>query len=127
MIIENAISDTTLKLTNLLSKMHQQPHVETVVLSTADGLTVNGLASDLGHISAIGGFLLSAAHLSSNILGRKNCQEVFVHLNDDSFLVCWPFMAGESQLILTVLFNQRFDYRRLMVQKIKEIQLAMED
>jgi predicted regulator of Ras-like GTPase activity (Roadblock/LC7/MglB family) len=127
MITGEFVSDTTKRLSAILASLQKQPDIQTAVLCTADGLTVNGQAANMSHIAAVGGFLLSAAQQASTILGRKNCQEVTVHLADDAFLICWPFIAGETELILTVLFKQRSAYKRLLAQTVRAIQQAVED
>ena len=127
MITDGFVSGTAERLTAILTELQQQPEVKTVVLCTADGLTVNGQTTNMGHISAVGGFLLSAAHLSSSILGHKHCQEVTVQLADNALLVCWPFMAAKTELILTVLFEGKPSYKRLLAQIVREIQQALEE
>lgn len=127
MITDELVSDTARHLSAVLASLQRQPEVQTAVLCTADGLTVNTQATNMSHIAAVGGFLLSAAQQSSAILERKNCQEVIVHLADGACLICWPFTAGETQLILTVLFKQKSAYRRLLAQTVRAIQQAVKD
>lgn len=120
------VSGTAQRLTDILTDMQEQPDIDKVVLCTPDGLTVNGPTSVKGQVSAVGGFLLSAANLSSNLIGHNNCQEITVEFEDSAFLVCQLFTAGNSKLILTVLFNQKQAYKRLLSQYIRNIQLALE-
>jgi predicted regulator of Ras-like GTPase activity (Roadblock/LC7/MglB family) len=127
MITEGFISETTQRLSAVLTQLQAHPEIQTAVLCTSDGLTVNGQVSNMSYIAATAGFLLSAAHQSSVLLGSKGCQEVTVHLADDTFLVCWPFIAGDTELILTVLFKQKLAYKRLLTQTIRAIQQAVEE
>jgi predicted regulator of Ras-like GTPase activity (Roadblock/LC7/MglB family) len=125
MITDRLISGTSQRLSGILTDLQGWPEVEKVVLCTTDGLTVTGQAMNMSHVSAVGGFMLSAANLSSNLLSQRNCQEITVEFTDDAFLVCRPFVAGNVQLILTVLFNQRLAYKRLLTRKVKEIQQTL--
>lgn len=127
MISDVVVSDTARRLNKILSDLERQTVIDNVVLCTADGLPVDVHKKNLGNISAVSGFLLSAANLSSNLLGQGNCQEMTIEYTDDVFLVCQLFSAGNVQLILTILFNQRLPYKRLMKQKVREIQLALEN
>ena len=127
MITDQLVSGTARKLTSILADLQRRSDVEKVVLSTADGLTVNGQVPNVGHMSAVGGFLLSAANLSSNLLeDHSNCKEVTLEFADGAYLVCRLFVAGNSQLILTVLFNQKSVYTQLLTHKIREIQQTLE-
>jgi len=126
-ITDRLVSETTQRLTEILTNLQEQPEVEKVVLCTADGLTVNGQTANISQVSAVGGFMLSAANLSSGLLGHSNSKEVTVEFADDAFLVCQLFNAGKISLILTVLFNQKLAYKRLLTQKIRDIQRAMEN
>ena len=127
MIIEGIISETAQRLSAVLEELQGEAGVHTAVLCTADGLPVNGQAANMTHIAAVAGFLLSAAYQSSALLGRKGCQEVTVHLADDTLLICWPFIAGETDLILIVLFKQKLAYKRLLAQTIRAIQQTVEE
>ena len=129
MITSSVMSDTALRITAVLADLQQEVGVETAVLCTSDGLPVNDQSANITHLAAVAGFLLSAAHQSSALLGlgRKGCQEVTVHLANDTFLICWPFIAGKTELILIVLFKQKSVYKRLLAQTIRSLQQAVEE
>ena len=127
MILNGFVSETAQRLSAVLAELQTDEAVETAVLCTSDGLPINGQAANISHIAAVAGFLLSAANQSGALLGRKGCQEVTVHLADETFLVCWPFTAGKTGLILIVLFKQKPAYKRLLTQTIRSVKQAVEE
>ena len=127
MITDGFVSEAAQRLAAVLVKLQKESEVETAVLCTSDGLPVNGQATNISHMAAVAGFLLSAAQQSTALLGRRGCQEVTVNLADETFLVCWPFIAGKTDLILIVLFKQKSAYKRLLAQTIRSVQQAVEE
>lgn len=126
MITQSTVSKSTKKLLAIIEDLQAHDHVQTVVLCTADGLPVYGQETTINHIAAVSGFLLSAAKQSSNMLGRHNCEEVTVQLSNDAILICHPFMAGETELILAILVDHQLAYKRMILQAISTIREAVE-
>lgn len=128
MSITNAyISETTQHLTEILTALQTQPGIEQAMLCTTDGLIVNGLPAKTASFSAVSGFIISAAKLSSNLLGLNNCEEVTLEFADGDFLVCRLFGVGDLELILSIRFNQKIAYKRMLGQTIQAVQGELED
>lgn len=120
------MSDMAQRMTAVLAELQQEPGVETAVLGTADGLTVNGQAPE--QTAAVASFLIASAQQASAILGRsKTSRELTIRLANDALLVCWPFVAGSIELILAVIFKQETAYKRLLTRTARAIQQAIED
>lgn len=124
---ESPVSQSIQRLLAIVEAVQQQPYVQTAVLCTADGLPIYRQDTRITHIAAVAGFLLSAAKQSSNMLGRQTCQEIVVQLADDSILVCHPFMAGQTELILTLVLTQKTAYKRLITHTTNLIREAVEE
>lgn len=127
MITQSVISESTKDFLAIINDLQDQSIVQTAVLCTSDGLPINGQETRINHIAAVAGFLLSSAKQSSSMLGSLECQEVMIEMSNNTVLVCHPFMAGETELILTVLLEQRSAYKRLVLQAIGRIQEAVKE
>lgn len=127
MITESRVSQSTQKITAIIENLQNQPHVQTAVLCTADGLPVHGQESKINHMAAVAGFLLSAARQSSNMLGYQSCHELYLQLSHEDALVFRPFIAGQSDLILTILINKKAAYKHLIAHTVSSIQQAVEE
>jgi predicted regulator of Ras-like GTPase activity (Roadblock/LC7/MglB family) len=126
MLINEAVSNVAQALAHIIDSLQDLPEVETAVLSTVDGLAVNGSTPPASQIAAVASFMMSAANQSSVILGRQGSYEITIEMVNETTLVCWPFEAGDAQLILTVIFKQKMAYKRLLAQTIRTIQQAVE-
>jgi predicted regulator of Ras-like GTPase activity (Roadblock/LC7/MglB family) len=127
MITQSVVSESTQNFLAIINDIQEHALVRTVVLCTSDGLPIHGQDTRINHIAAVAGFLLSSAKQSSGMLGSQECQEVTIEMSNNTILVCHPFMAGETELILTVLLEQKSAYKRLVTQTIGKIQEAVKE
>ncbi|MCA9934684.1 MAG: roadblock/LC7 domain-containing protein [Ardenticatenaceae bacterium] len=111
-----------------MADLNEFPGVQTAVLSTEDGLTMDTVESTPGcnQLAAVAGFMLTTAQLSSTMLGLQDSEELMLQGKDGRFLVCRPFQVGQTRLILSVIFNQTISYKRLFNQTIQAIQQTVE-
>lgn len=126
MIVEGLKSDKAHLISAALAGLQNLPEIETAVLCTIDGLTIDGQAPE--KVAAVASFLVASVKQGSAILGRKRqAQEVTVRLDDNSMLVCWPFTAGETVLIISAIFKQGSPYKRLLNHTAQSIQQAIQE
>ncbi len=119
--------DVMRQILNILARLRGKPEVETAVLATMDGLAIDANMPGAGQTAAVAGFMVAATRQSTAMLGVNQAQALLVTLTNDSFIVLYPFTAADSQLILAVLFNQPFAYKRLLAQTMRHIQRIMEN
>jgi len=121
-------SDLSRRLRQVVTDLVQYPGVQTAVLSTEDGLTVDVAESTpvCNQLAAVAGFMLATTQLSLTMLGLQESQELVVQGKDGRFLVSRPFQVGQSRLILSVIFNQTISYKRLFNHTIQAIQHTVE-
>jgi predicted regulator of Ras-like GTPase activity (Roadblock/LC7/MglB family) len=118
----------TLRLQQVIADLNQYPGVQTAVLSTEEGLVMDGadLAPISNQLAAVAGFMLATTQLSLNMLGLQESQELVVQGKGGSFLVFRPFQVGQSRLILSAIFEPTIPYKRLFNQTIQVIQHTVE-
>lgn len=121
-------SDLSRRLRQVIANLNHYPGVQTAVLSTEDGLTVDVADSTpVGNqLAAVAGFMLATTQISLAMLGLQESQELVVQGKDGRFLVSRPFQVGQSRLILSVIFSQAIAYKRLFNQTIQTIQQTVE-
>lgn len=122
MLAAEKTSETAQRLSQIMATLRENPTVEGAVLSTEDGLAIDAATSLAMQMAAVAGFMSAATHQSLVMLGLKESYEVVIREKAGCFLVCRPFRAGDSQLILTVVFKKKATYRNLLRQTIRAIQ-----
>ncbi len=125
MIVDSRISDKAKLISAVLANLQREPNVESAVLCTEDGLAVNGQAVE--QTAAVASFLIASAQQASAILGRKkDTQEITIRMGNNSLLVCWPFVANDTSLIIASIFKKEVAYKRLLSRTADAIQQAIE-
>jgi predicted regulator of Ras-like GTPase activity (Roadblock/LC7/MglB family) len=125
MFLDREVSVTAQRLKSVLDDLNRQPAVQHSILATEDGLPV-GPFKNGNSLAAVAGFLAAAARQSGAMLSMTEIEEIVIVLAGGRLLICRRFPAGNTQLLLAVIFSEERTYRRLIDQTIRSIQQAVE-
>lgn len=110
----------------ILAQMNQDGNFTAAVLASNDGLPVAAAPSpspyDSDTVAAMVTLVKDFISQTQTRLGLAQVDEVAIHVNDKSRLICRYFDADEHPLVLTVLAPPQQSYRRLMSRAVHEIQ-----
>lgn len=115
------------QLEKVISDLEKRPFIETVTLSTADGLAIIQTGNNAERAAAVASLMTTAAKQAQLMLNLDNCDEITLSLQNNNLLVYHPFTAGGTRLILTVLFNQQTTYKRLLAHTSNRIKQMMDN
>jgi len=114
-------------LAQKMAALHNRQDVDIAVLATEDGLAINTDNPAAHKLAAAAGFTLALTRQASVLLGLAESQEITMETTDGRFLVCVPFSAGFSRLVLAVVFRKKRSYKRLLQQTARALQQTLED
>jgi predicted regulator of Ras-like GTPase activity (Roadblock/LC7/MglB family) len=114
------------KITKALAQLKRHPDVETAVLATGDGLSLDATLPASGNTAAVAGFMMAATRQSTAMLGIDQIKTLTMHLPNGTFIIYYPFVAADHQLILTVIFKRSTRHKRLLSDVVKKITEIME-
>jgi len=126
MIFQQTTSDTAENLKQIIHQLQKRSEIEMAILSTEDGIPVQYIHEHDSKTAAVAGFILAATRQGFAMLNLNTSQEVVIRNSNGQLFVSRIFQAGESRLILTVLFGQEISYKRLLTQAINKITTAVE-
>jgi predicted regulator of Ras-like GTPase activity (Roadblock/LC7/MglB family) len=108
------------RLAEAMQALNQHELVESAVLSTVDGLPLEGTAARAAQLAAAAGFMLANAQQTcANLSVKDDCAEVVVRQESGRLLICRAFTVHNSRLILVVLLKRDGSYQLLINQVIQ--------
>lgn len=125
--LESRQPATAKRLAELIKALEKRPFVQTVILSTADGLPIIQTDEKAERAAAVASLMATAAQQARLMLNLDAYDEVILSLQNNAFLVYHPFTAGNTRLILTVLFSRQTAYKRLLINTSNDIKQMMEN
>lgn len=115
------------KLGKIIGDLEKRPFIETVTLSTTDGLAIVQTDNKAERAAAVASLMATAAKQAQLMLNLDRCDEIMLSLQNNNFLVYHPFTAGGTRLILTVLFKEQTTYKRLLAHTSNSIKQIMDN
>ncbi|HSH05960.1 MAG TPA: roadblock/LC7 domain-containing protein [Anaerolineae bacterium] len=126
-ILEGDVSATAHRLERVLTDLAKDRSVDSVVLSTVDGLVIQAAPAEAGRLAAVAGFVTAAARQAAVLLSFSQVEQITIEMERDNWMVCQLFPVSGTQLILTVIFTESVAYKRLLGQVIRELKAEIED
>ncbi len=127
MLTNPSLSPVARALAQKMTALNDHENVDLAVLATEDGLVINAGKAATHKLAAAAGFTLALSRQVSVLLGLTESREITMEMADGRFLVCVPFSAGFSRLVLAVIFHEKRSYRRLLRQTAAALQQTLED